>query len=122
MLPLGTINGLTGHVRAIGAQRPAEKRQILEAVAETLGIALAPVTPAAAAGATDAVLSVEDAAARLAVSPRTLRWYCRIGDINGVRRGRTARLSGVPASEVDAFIARTTTAAAPAATGKEPAR
>lgn len=108
MLALGTIAMLEGTVRAAGAQNAAEQRQIVSAVFRALGLPERSQDTSAAVRATDAVLSVSEAAERLAVTPRTLRWYCATGAVAGVRRGRKRpRLAGVAASEIDAFIART---------------
>lgn len=106
MLALGIINSITAVVSVAGADRPAEKRQIISAVRRALGV---PDSDDDAPARTDTLLPVSEAARRLGRSTRTVQYYAQQGLLRGVRTGRTRRLTGIPASEIDAFIARQTT-------------
>lgn len=108
MLATGTINMVDSVLRATGVERLADKRQLIEVCRRAIGLAEDDARQEAPSRATDAVLSIQDAAARLNRTPRTIRWYCRTGAMRGVRTGATRRLTGVTASEIDGWIARQT--------------
>ena len=107
MLALGTLNMIDGMIRSAGAERLPEKRQVLSTVRRALGMP-EDEGPREPARATDAVLSISEAASRLNKAPRTIRWYCDTNVLRGLRSGVSRRLTGIPASEIDAFIARST--------------
>ena len=102
MIALGTINAVQAVVRAANATRKHDKDQLIAAVREALG--LPPASDAAAP--TDEVLTVTEAAHRLAKTPRSVQRYASDGLLRGIRMGRSGKLTGIPASEIDAFIAR----------------
>lgn len=120
MLNLGTLSALEAVVRSAGADTPAEKRQILSAVRRTLGLADDPA-PAARAP-TDSVLTIREAADRIGKRPRTVKYLVASGQLTGLRTGRTAKLTGIPASAITAYITHGTQRTRPAATPQEAAR
>lgn len=113
MLALGNILSIQAVVKAANASRPSDKRQILSAVRDALGMQEADDLPPAR-NPTDAVLPVAEAAQRLGKARRTIQAYAAAGLLRGVRTGRSRRLVGIPASEIDAFITRHTQEAATA--------
>lgn len=104
MLNLGTLTAIEAVVGSSGAETDRERRQILAAVRRKLGIADDPPGDGSRA-ATDRVLTIADAAERLAKRPRTIKYLVETGQLTGCRAGRTAKLTGIPASAVDAYIA-----------------
>lgn len=114
MLNLGTLSALEAVVRSSGADTPAEKRQILSAVRRTLGLGDDPA-PAARAP-TDSVLTIREAADRIGKRPRTVKHLVATGQLSGLRTGRTAKLTGIPASAISAYIAAGTLRTRAAAT------
>lgn len=105
MIPIGTMTSIEAVIRSAGAERPQDKRMIADAVRRALGM---PEQEAAAAQRTETVLTIAEAARRLARTTRTVRHYASTGQLRGLRTGRSRKLTGVPASEIDAFIARQT--------------
>lgn len=117
MLNLGTLSALEAVVRSAGADTPAEKRQILSAVRRTLGVADDPAPAGGSRAPTDSVLTIREAADRIGKRPRTVKYLVATGQLCGLRTGRTAKLTGIPASAITAYITlgtqRTRAAAAP---------
>ncbi len=53
----------------------------------------------------DRILTIAQAAKRLGRSKSTIKWYCTSGQLVGLRTGLTRKLTGVPLSAINAFIA-----------------
>jgi excisionase family DNA binding protein len=111
MLALGSLTAIQAVATAAGAATVADKRQIIAAVRQAIG--LPEDQPAGPTVTTGTVLTVADAARRLSRSTSTIKWYCASGKLRGIRTGRSRRLTGVPATEIDAFIAANLQAEAP---------
>jgi len=104
MIPIGTMTSIEAVLRAAPITRPADRRQLAELFHRVIGVdPSAPATPS-----TDTVLSIKEAARILGRTPRTIRQYAATGAIRALRTGRSRKLTGIPASELDAFIAKNT--------------
>lgn len=103
MLNIGTAASIEAVVRAAGATKPADQRQVIAIVHRCLGIA---EKPAACNKPAVVMLTIRDAAECLARKPRTIRQYVKDGLLEGVHVGQTGRLIGIPAREIDGFLAR----------------
>jgi excisionase family DNA binding protein len=106
MIPTGTLAAIEAVLRSAGAERPAEKEQLAELFRRVVG--LDPASPPPEPERTDTILSVREAARILGRSTRTVRHYAATGALRALRTGRTRKLTGIPASSVDAFIAANT--------------
>ena len=105
MIPIGTMTSIEAVLRSAPITRPADRRQLAALVHRVIG-----VDPTAqAAPRTDTVISIKEAARILGRTPRTIRQYAATGAIRALRTGKTRKLTGIPASEIDAFIAAHTT-------------
>ena len=108
MLALGSLSAIKAVAAAAGADTAAEKRQIVAAVRQAIGLPAEEQTQTAPTTTTGVVIPVSEAAARLGKSVSTVKWYVASGQLAAVRTGRTRRLAGITAAEIDAFIARNT--------------
>lgn len=88
--------------RSIGADTPKDKQILVATLRRTLGLSDEP--PPSANAATDCVLSIVEVAARLSRKPRTVKYLVETGQLQCLRTGRTAKLAGIPASALAAYI------------------
>lgn len=92
-------------IRALNITEPADKKLVVMLVRNFLGLDQGEQS---LPNSHDAVLSVAEAASRLARKPRTIRYYVSTGQLVGIHTGRSRRLTGITAREIDAFIKRNT--------------
>ena len=108
MNAIGSLAALSAVARSIGAVSAADKRQIIDTVREAIGWTEDIIRPTASGATTDTILRLPEAAARLGRSVATIKHYAASGTLTGVRTGPTKKLTGIPASEINAFILRNT--------------
>jgi predicted DNA-binding transcriptional regulator AlpA len=106
MNAIGSLAALAAVARTIGARTSADKRQIIDTVREAIG--WTDETAQESGTPTDTILRLPEAAARLGRSVSTIKYYAATGTLTGVRTGPTQKLTGIPASQIDAFIRRHT--------------
>jgi len=105
MIAIDRLETIKETIRSLNITEPADKQLVYLLVRNLLGLDQG---AQAMPDSNDAVLSIAEAARRLARRPRTIQYYVATGQLIGFHTGRSHRLTGIPASEIDAFIKRNT--------------
>ena len=108
MLNAGYLAALEAVLRSTTVDSPRDKEAIVATVRRVLNIT-EPDAKTSALSATDCVLSLPEAANRLARTVRTIKYLVATNQLRGLRTGRSGKLGGIPASALDAYIADGTT-------------
>lgn len=103
MLNPGGLAAYEAVLRSLGADSPKDKHQILDITRRIIGLNEEPAQ-ASSLAATDVLLSIREAAARLSKTPRTVQYLVATRQLTGHHTGRSGKLCGIPASAITAYI------------------